>query len=266
MEFASQDTLRAFLSRWLKDHGHTVYCQVPCPDGAEVDILTEDYLIDCCPTLTPAALETAARKILTHQPHFPDQQMVVAGLSPSEAWDQAYQVADQLQGVQVWFVDQMKPFLDYYRQHRPTPASPAGSPPVQPVEEGRRSAIPVLDQHNPLTGCLMSLGIATILGLSFWLAYTILNRQQQVTPPTQTNQAWEGLHAAVAVWDINTSLTHLASLRASRNPCVAEFADRFTQSLEQRGNEGFRDINPIKRALNQQDGCQLEMPTYDFSP
>lgn len=260
MEFASQETLRTFLSSWLKDHGHTVYCQVSCPDGGEADILTEDYLIDCYPTLTPAALESAIRKILTHQPHFPDQQLVVAGLSPSQDWEQAYQVADQQQGVQIWFVDQMKPFLDYYRGDRLT-VEPSPSPRVV-----QKSVRPPLDRHNPLAGCLMSLGIATILGLSFWLAYTILNRQQQASPPTQTDQAWKNLHAAVAVWDMDTSLANLASLSKSRNPCMAEFADRFTLSLKQRGKDGFRDINPIKRALNQQDGCQLDMPTYDFSP
>ncbi len=265
MEFASQETLRTFLSRWLKDHGHTVYCQVPCPEGGQVDIVTEDYLIDCCPTLTPAALESAVKKILTYQPHFPDQQLVVAGLSPSQDWDQAYQVADQQQGVQIWFVDQMKPFLDYYRD-RVTPkdrVTPEPSPFPGPVQKPVRAP---LDQHNPLTGCLMSLGIATILGLSFWLAYAILNRQQQATPPTQTDQAWKNLHAAVAVWDMDSSLANLAALSKSRNPCLAEFADRFTLSLQQRGKDGFRDINPIKRALNQQDGCRLDMPTYDFSP
>ena len=263
MEFASQETLRTFLSRWLKDHGHTVYCQVPCPDGGQVDILTEDYLIACCPTLTPEALETAVRKILTYQSHFPDQQLVVAGLSPSQDWDQAYQVADQQQGVQIWFVDQMKPFLDYYRRDRPAPESYPSAPPPGPRQKSIRAP---LDQYNPLTGCLMSLGIATILGLSFWLAYTILNRQSQAPPPTQIDQAWDNLHAAVAVWDMDTSLANLAALSKSRNPCMAEFADRLTLSLQQRGKDGFRDINPIKRALNQQDGCRLDMPAYDFSP
>ncbi|XGB42278.1 MAG: hypothetical protein LVS60_19405 [Nodosilinea sp. LVE1205-7] len=125
----------------------------------------------------------------------------------------------------------------------------------------------LLDRHSPVAGCLIALGIATILGLSFWLAYNILDRRQlQTTTGSQSDQAWEQLHGAVAVWDRDTALTSLKQLTRSPNVCVAEFARRFELSLTQRGAEGFRDINPIKRALNQQDRCTLQMQEYDFSP
>ncbi|NJL49305.1 MAG: hypothetical protein HC929_19980 [Leptolyngbyaceae cyanobacterium SM2_5_2] len=59
MEFSNQEGLQLFLSRWLEEHGHSVYRQVPSPTG-HVDILTQDYAIDCPHQLTQAALWTAA--------------------------------------------------------------------------------------------------------------------------------------------------------------------------------------------------------------
>lgn len=103
-----------------------------------------------------------------------------------------------------------------------------------------------------------------------------LVRQQAAAPPpatppappsvSPTDQAWQRLHAAVPLWDLDTALVSLATLRQGSNFCVAQFADRFAQTLRQRGAEGFRQINPIKRALNQQQGCSLEIRPYDFSP
>jgi hypothetical protein len=103
-----------------------------------------------------------------------------------------------------------------------------------------------------------------------------LVRQQAAAPPPPTpppppsvssaDQAWQQLHAAVPVWDLDTALVSLTTLKQQPNTCIAQFADRFAQTLRQRGAEGFRQINPIKRALNQQQGCSLEIRPYDFSP
>ncbi|MBU6228211.1 MAG: hypothetical protein KGQ93_00755 [Cyanobacteria bacterium REEB459] len=255
MEFSSQESLRDFLSGWLEDHGHRVYRQVPSPGGGDIDILTEDYAIDCPYVLNQSVLRSAADTIQNQKDHLSGQSLVVAGLTPSQDWEETYLLADQLQaaGIEVWFVDQMKPFIDYYQQigREDTPGRGKG----------------LLDRHSPLAGCLISLGIATILGLSFWLAYNILDRRQLKTITSrQSDQAWEQLHRAVTVWDRDTALGSLKQLSKSPNLCVTEFARRFELSLTQRGAEGFRDINPIKRALNQQDRCTLPMQEYDFSP
>lgn len=103
-----------------------------------------------------------------------------------------------------------------------------------------------------------------------------LVRQQAAAPPPAStpappaapsaDQAWQQLHAAVPVWDLDTALTSLTTLKQQPNTCIAQFADRFAQTLRQQGVEGFRQINPIKRALNQQQGCSLEIRPYDFSP
>jgi hypothetical protein len=108
--------------------------------------------------------------------------------------------------------------------------------------------------------------MAAILSASFWLAYRILDRHQfQTATTSQENRSWEQLHNAVEVWDIDTVLASLERLGTSRNPCVARFAERFETSLRQRGDDGFRDINPIKRALNMEEGCRLDLREYDFS-
>lgn len=99
----------------------------------------------------------------------------------------------------------------------------------------------------------------------------VLRQQASASNPappavSPTDQAWQRLHAAVPLWDVDTALVSLATLKQGSNACVAQFADRFAQTLRQRGAEGFRQINPIKRALNQQQGCNLEIRSYEFSP
>lgn len=254
MEFSSPENLQAFLARWLEEHGHDVYCRVPNPAGDEIDILTQDYAIDCNDILALAALEKAADRLKAQQTHFPDQKLVAAGITPSENWDESYKLAEQLrsEGIEVWFVDQMPPFVEYYQQ-----LAKGGK------GRGRRS----LGEANPLTGCVLSLGMAIILGFSFWAAYNILERQQMRTADsTQEGRTWEQFHAAASVWDVANAEQHLEELARSRNRCVARFAERFASTLEQLGPEGFREINPIKRILNEQDGCNLEIQEYDFSP
>ena len=253
MEFPNLETLQSFLSRWLEQHGHDVYCQVPVPSGKKVDILTQDYLVYCVHTLTEAALQTAAEDLQVQWGHFPDQKPVIAGLTPDQQWDAAYAMAERLKGsgLEVWFIDQMPPFVTYYGQ-----LAKQGEPQVdRPVRKA------------PWAGCLLAMGVATILGLSFWLAFSILERYQlQVATTTRDDRAWEQLHGAVAAWDIKSAQTALGQLATSSNSCVVKFVDRFSDSLEQRGGEGFRDINPIMRALNQEDNCRLEMREYEFSP
>ncbi|MBD1875952.1 hypothetical protein H6F75_20940 [Nodosilinea sp. FACHB-131] len=253
IELANAEDLRTALGRWLEDYGHSVYRQVPCPEEGVVDLLTPAYAIYCPPTLTPADLWATVDKIQLHQPHFPDQRSVIAGLTPEEDWESAQAIAEQIQpkGIEIWFLDQMPQFVDYYRQLNAEPL---------PQPSGR------LTRRNPLAGCLISLGMAVILSASFWLAYRILDRYQlRTATSSRENRLWEQLHSSVEVWDMDTTLIHLERLQASRSPCASQFAERFEASLRQQGAEGFRDINPIKRALNLQNDCRLEIREYDFS-
>jgi hypothetical protein len=253
MEFPNLETLQSFLSRWLEQHGHDVYCQVPVPSGKKVDILTQDYLIRCAYTLQVESLQAAAEDLDIQRRHFPDQKPVIAGLTPDQQWEAAYAMAEQLKGsdIEVWFVDQVPPFVSYYSQ----------------LTKQGGADIARRPRRSPWAGCLLSLGVASILGLSLWLAFKVLDRYElQVATATQDERAWEQLHRAVGKWDLNNAQIALDQLATSRNSCVSKFAERFSESLNQQSSEGFRDINPIKRALNQEDGCRLEMTEYDFSP
>ncbi|MGB3202481.1 MAG: hypothetical protein WBA99_16365 [Nodosilinea sp.] len=253
IEFASSEDLCTALERWLEDYGHSVHRQVPCPDGGLVDLLTPIYAIFCPPTLAPADLWAAVDTIEARQQNFPDQRPVIAGLTPETDPDTTYEIAEQLKakGIEIWLLDQMPTFVEYY-----TKGLNADPPP----------AAARLNRRNPLAGCFISLGMAAILSASFWLAYRILDRHQlQVSTNSQENRLWEQLYTAVEVWDMDTALVSLERLGDSRNSCVSQFADRFETSLRQRGSDGFRDINPIKRALNMENDCRLEIREYDFS-
>ncbi len=84
-------------------------------------------------------------------------------------------------------------------------------------------------------------------------------------PPDPMADAWHRLHAAVPNWDMETTLLSLTALRQNPNACVSRFASQLTIFLRERGVEGFRTINSVKRALNQ-EGCDLPIQSYDFSP
>jgi hypothetical protein len=257
MEFASPDELQEFLALWLEDHGHSVHRHVTCDENYDIDILTQAYTIECQPILTPTSLWTAADALQLCQAQFPEQQPVIAGLSPEETEETRLTLEEiKKSGIEVWFIDQMPPFLTYYNQLGP----PQPSPDQEPAEK-------TYQRRSPLAGCFISIGMAAILTTSFWIAYRILDQQEmELAANSQEGQAWDNLHQAVAVWDLDTAREHLQTLEKSRSACIATFAERLDNSLQQQGAEGFRDINPIKRALNQQEGCSLEMRDYEFSP
>jgi len=77
--------------------------------------------------------------------------------------------------------------------------------------------------------------------------------------------AWRRLHAAVPSWDMETTLLSLTTLRQNPNACISRFASQLTIFLRERGVEGFRTINSVKRDLNR-EGCDLPIQSYDFSP
>jgi hypothetical protein len=257
MEFASPVALQEFLARWLEEHGHSVHYDVACNDTYAVDLLTQTYAIECQPILTPNSLWMAADALQLCRAQFPEHKAVIAGLSP-EANEETKLTVEEIgkSGIEIWFVDQMPPFQEYYDQLESADLFQGDLPPRENFS-----------RRSPLAGCFISLGMAAILTFSFWIAYRILDRHQtQTATSSSQSQTWEDLHQAVAVWDLDTARSHLQILEKNRNACMSTFAERLDNSLEQQGAEGFRDINPIKRALNQQEGCTLEMRDYEFSP
>lgn len=266
MKFASNDDLQAFIAQWLADHGHTVYRGVDYTEGATLDILTQDYAIQCKYTLDSESLTAAATELETYQQLFPPaetkQTCVIAGLTPPESVDAAYATADTLKTpeLEIWFVDQMPVFLDYYQELE-------GMAEAQFEPEAEVSPPPKLERRrDPWAGVLVALGMAGILAGSFALAYRILSPATLVPLSPAEQTAWEDLHEAIGVWDVKTAETNLTVLAQSQNTCVAEFANRLDTALATSGPEGFKEVNPIKRDVNQDRHCALEVVPYDFSP
>lgn len=255
MEFANEDELQAFLAQWLEDHGHNVYREVKCADGGAIDILTQKYAIECKRYLNRAALFAAAGQLRTYEPHFPEQTPVIAGLTPESEASDYNAVADRLKtsGIEIWFIDQMEPLVEYYHQLD-----------KQPPEE---VALPRFQLPRPLAGLAVALGIAGILAGSFAIAYSILSdTETRLTISVEEQEQWDRFHAAAAVWDINSAQTQLNGLTSSKNRCVRAFATRQLDSFAQKGAEGFRDLNALKRALNDEENCELELTPFEFSP
>jgi hypothetical protein len=99
----------------------------------------------------------------------------------------------------------------------------------------------------------------------------VLRQQASASNPappavSPTDQAWQRLHVAVPVWDLDTAPVSLTTLKQNSNASVTQFADCFDQTLRQRGVQGIRLINPIKGALNRQQCCSMEIRPYSFSP
>jgi hypothetical protein len=84
-------------------------------------------------------------------------------------------------------------------------------------------------------------------------------------PPDPLMDPWDRLHVAVLTWDMETALLSLTRLIQSPNACISRFASQLTIFLRERGVGGFRTVNSVKRALNQ-EGCQLPIQPYEFSP
>ena len=91
------------------------------------------------------------------------------------------------------------------------------------------------------------------------------NQATVASLPDPMAEAWNRLHVAVPTWDVETALLSLTTLRQNPNVCISRFASQLTIFLRERGREGFRTINSVKRDLNQ-EGCSLPVQSYDFSP
>ena len=102
----------------------------------------------------------------------------------------------------------------------------------------------------------------------FLLVLGLILHFSQVTapPPTSQQDSWDELHRVALKWDLTTARTDLAELAKSEDRCIAEFARRFNNELNDKGAEGFRSINPIKCSINKELDCQIQITKFDFSP
>lgn len=91
--------------------------------------------------------------------------------------------------------------------------------------------------------------------------------------PRDMNTLWSQLHNAVTAWDVETAqqtLTDLRTQAATEIPqaqqCIAQFAERLEDRLNDRGVDGFREINRIKTELNENPNCNLPLVAFTFAP
>ena len=114
-------------------------------------------------------------------------------------------------------------------------------------------------------------GDYSFLGCFFILAIVILiifNSLNSVhSPAFKTDQIyWQELHKAIPRWDKQTARSNIDSLIRSSNKCYSDFASELKNSIALKDSEGFRDVNLIKRELNQKLDCNFEIIPYEFSP
>ncbi|MFE4107424.1 hypothetical protein [Almyronema epifaneia] len=115
-------------------------------------------------------------------------------------------------------------------------------------------------------------GIAALVGAGIVLAgfafagHKLIGETAFAPRSSKFQQQWSQVHKAIAVWDMQTAKANLVPLSQSRDKCVAEFAKRLNNQLSEEGAEAFRSVNPLKRSLNGDWGCDLEVVPYEFSP
>ena len=263
MEFEHVEDFQDFLRDWLEAHGHNVYPQINYSDDKHIDLLTQMYAIACCQAVTQESLLNAAEQLKACAADIAHLKPVIAGLTPTPSPDSdlealqnsLHQIKDS--GVEIWFIDQIPQFVEFYKQQEEPPEDLFAG--LHPTAQAQRA-------WNPWAGVTVALGMATILASSFALAYRILQEPSRNTNSPRDSIAWQGFHDAANVWDLDTAKRNLTLLRRSRNSCNARCAARFQEVIDRKGAEAFRDINPIKRTLNEQEGCTIEVISYDFSP
>lgn len=77
------------------------------------------------------------------------------------------------------------------------------------------------------------------------------------------SEPWGNLHEAVAVWDLNSAIEELESLKSSGfRDCIRRFASDAQKELVDFGNSGFDQIPLIKKYYNTEALCRLPMGGY----
>lgn len=128
----------------------------------------------------------------------------------------------------------------------------------QEEEKGFRHVNPKKQHYIEKTGCYLPLIDFDASPLpSAGAAYL-----QDTT--ASIRRAWERLHRAVTVWDLESSRSALAILTSSTDKCIRSFARDLALELDQ--VEGLRQINPKKQHYIDRFDCQLPLIDYSFSP
>lgn len=110
------------------------------------------------------------------------------------------------------------------------------------------------EDYNSYFGASWLIGGGLLLALLFSLG---TGSQPQKLDADQEQSYLNDLNNAIKHWDIQTSQRSISYLRRSEDPCVSNLAIMLQRSLNHRGEEGFRNVEPIKNQLRNQFGCEF---------
>ena len=117
MDFNTERELQTFLNDFFESLGYSTRMEISLEDGGRVDLLTDHHLIETKLTLTRSSIFQAAGQLQTYRSYFPNHRHVIAGLSPTN-FDDANAAAQRVRdnGIEVWFVDRLDDFIEYYEE------------------------------------------------------------------------------------------------------------------------------------------------------
>jgi hypothetical protein len=265
MEFANEEALQDFLISYLEHQGCNCHKEFPLPTGEFVDIVTDEYVIECKLRLSRKEIDSAAGQLLgRYLPHFSGQQGVIAGLSAPSG--QSVAASLRRNGCLVWFLDEMPDLMEYfdiYTQTDEPEPEPYYQEPEPDLDEFafHRDTRP---QYRPTYRSsvdfseLVGVGIGGLIGLLVLIGAVSDGVQQN-----QRNAPVQQLHKAAIAWDPRTTHEAIQALRASGYECnilLADTVEGAWQSAERSGFRGnalyqqvFNRVNAMQQAISQQN-------------
>ena len=239
MEFRSEGELRDFLISYLESIGEECFKEFTLPNGGRVDILTENYIIECKPILNRASLDQAAGQLLgRYIRYFPEHQAVIAGLASENGRTTAASLSSG--GTQVWFIDEIEDIQDFYKEIY-------GYPDEYEIEEEPifYTSENYYSDSSGESGCFGAAVVAGIIALFVGM--------------TQYNNPINQLHRAAIEWDFNSANLAFATLRDTEDECNHLLANRVESELYSAINSGLGQEDVYRRVFNRVNAMQLEI-------
>lgn len=175
MEFENEDQLQEFIADYFDAHGDNVFREVSA-GGGRCDVVTNQYAIEVKPTLTRSAIFQAAGQLGSYKADLPGKTCVIAGLLPSgeRSAQSAINTAERC-GYEVWFVNHMQQFQDFYD----------GSGDSQNVQDVEYTDLPDYFFGSRIPSAIFWFGLAIFLLFSWAIASEEQLQDQQVQQTIQ---------------------------------------------------------------------------------
>ncbi|WP_027269391.1 hypothetical protein [Leptolyngbya sp. PCC 6406] len=258
MEFANEEALQDFLISYLENKGLSCYKEFPLTTGEFVDIVTNEYVIECKLRLSRKEIDSAAGQLLgRYLPHFFGRQGVIAGLSAPSG--QSVAASLRRNGYQVWFLDEMPDLMEYYDiytqtdEPEPEPYYQEPEPDLDEFAFYRDTQPTYRSTYRSSVdfGELVGIGIGGLIGLMVIIGAVSGGVQQ-----AQQNAPVKQLHEAAIAWDPRSKHEAIQALRASGYDCNILLADTVEATWESAERSGFRGNVLYQKVFNRVDAMQ----------